>query len=212
MGQSGYDELIESLLSITENFVIQSELQNYIDSKSALSKNIYDFLSPVIFPFTETILGQTDQHYGTDLKYGLNVMNVNRLLKSKSLNNIDSQTAQNLRDLLKKTFSIGILTQLYLFHFPTQEKYSVFDLDKLQNEWVVDAVAADGVMGYYGDKQNPTCMNICDSHFRDSIGPLLKQQLGINIFRMGSFRAFFMNLYLAGALLVMNCNLKTKRT
>lgn len=208
MRQKTFNELTDCWLAIAANFAIKNELKAHIDNKFELSKKIYEYLCPVISRLNETVLGQTDQHYGKNLSYGLNI---NRLLKSKSIDIVNPQSAENLTELIMETFSFGILTQLYLFHFPTREKYSFVELYKLEKEWIVDAVAADYVMGYYGDKQNPICINILDLQFKEKIRRLLKHEFKINIFRMGSFRSFFRNLYIAGALLAMNCDRATKK-
>lgn len=58
------------------------------------------------------------------------------------------------------------------------------------------SITTDGLMGYCGDKQKPISMNINEWHFQNNVRPILKKQLGVNIFRTLNFRAFFKNLYL----------------
>ncbi len=97
-------------------------------------------------------------------------------------------------------------------NFPSRDQFRHVGLAGLEQKWEIDAVTADRVMGYYGDRRNPICMNIWTCHFDEQVQPLLRQHLKIGSFGIGKFRSFFRNLYLAGALLVMNCELATKQT
>ena len=207
MEQNKFNELTKSWLNMAENFAIKSELEAHISNNFELGYKIFEYLNPITSRFLTTAFGESIRYYDINLSYAINI---NRLLKSKNLETINSQTSENLKNLIKETFSFGMLTQLYLLDFPTREKYSLVEISKLEKDWIVEAIIADVRMGYYGDRKNPICMNIWELHFQDFVSKLLKEEFNVNIFRMGKFKSYFRNLYLAGALLVMNCDMDTE--
>jgi hypothetical protein len=48
-------------------------------------------------------------------------------------------------------------------------------------------------------------------HFSLHIGPMLKRELGIGMFGLGRHKRFFLELYLAGFLLGLECDMATKQ-
>jgi len=208
MKDKTFKEFTDKWLEIAGNFMNKDILQDRIDSKFFLSENIFEFLTPPIQRFIDTSLGRTHTNYGEELSFGYNI---NRLLKKKSFANLSPNVALNLEELIINQLLFGILTHLYLIDFPTRANYEEVDIIKLENEWIINAIAADNHIGYYGLKENPICMDIYHHHYKNKVRPILKKQIGINMFKIGAFDVYFKHLYLAGALLIMSCDLRTRK-
>jgi hypothetical protein len=195
--------------SLAEQFAIREELENIIQKKSTLAEGMFQYLEPISLQFLDIVLGKAQSHYSPSVSQA---MCINRILKSKRLEELPSEVSEIISSRLRETFYLGMLTQLYLMNFPSRDQFRHVDLVGLEHKWEIDAVTADRVMGYYGDQRNPICMNIWTCHFDEQVQPLLRQHLKIGSFGIGKFRSFFRNLYIAGALLVMDCDLATQQT
>lgn len=194
--------------SLAEQFAIREELENFIQQKSVLSEAMFKYLEPISSRFLEIVLGNAESCYSP---YVSKALCINRLLKSNPLEVLPPEVSEIISDRLRETFYLGMLTQLYLMNFPSRDQFRHVDLAGLEQKWEIDAITADIIMGYYGERSNPICMDIWTCHFSKQVQPLLKQHLRIGRFRIGKFKSFFRNLYIAGALLVMDCERATKQ-
>lgn len=179
MALNFFNNLTTSWFDIASSLTNEHQLESHIIDKFELSEKIFEHINPLSIKFIETVLGESNKHYDSNINYAFNI---NRLFKTKKNDNMSSEASKKLKELIKETFLFGSLTQLYLFNFPTREKYANVDINKLGEEWLVDAVVADKTMGYYGDKQNPICMDIWKSHFQNSVRGILKKDFKVNIF------------------------------
>jgi len=110
-------------------------------------------------------------------------------------------------DLLQETFYLGLFTQLYACSFPTREKISSVDLAQVFRKWMVDAIAPSHVLG----KMDRLITDIFQVYFSAHIEPLLKQEFRVGMFGLGRHMQFFRELYLAGFLLGLECDMATKQ-
>jgi hypothetical protein len=110
-------------------------------------------------------------------------------------------------DLLQETFYLGLFTHLYMMTFPTREKISSIDLTQVFRKWTVDAIAPSHVLG----GMHQSISDIFQAHFCLHIKPWLKQEFGIGMFGLGLNENFFRELYLAGLLLGLQCDMATKQ-
>mgnify|MGYP006424154205 CR=1 FL=1 len=207
MDSNNFERLTEEWLSLASKFATKIELESHISNKIGISNRIYNHLESVISRFMETAIGESVNYYEPNLSHAIDIK---RLLPKINCI-LNSSERQYVSEIISNTFLYGILTQLYLHHFPTRDKYLGVHSIELENKWIIDAVAADVIMGYYGDKNNPICMNIFELQFKDNVKSFLKGKFKINMFRMGKFHSYFRNLYIAGALLIMDCDLATKK-
>lgn len=186
----------------------QSANQFITSEKKQIANLVFDYLKPVCINFLNIVVGSAEPSYAKKISQGVCI---NRLLGKKALHLLPPQSSQAISQLLQETFYLGVLTHLYFFTFPTRELYGKVNIPQLQQKWEIDAIAADSVMGYYGDPKNPMCIELWEYHFNSKVITTLKSHIKIGFFGGGKYKAFFKNTYLAGALLIMNYDLSTKR-
>jgi hypothetical protein len=107
---------------------------------------------------------------------------------------------------LQKTFYFGLFTHLYIMRFRTRGKIASIDLTSVFAKWEVDAIAPSHVLG----KLPPGIIELFQAYYTSSIEPLLRNELKIGRIRIGKHRRFFYELYLAGFLLGLECDMATK--
>lgn len=186
----------------------QSVDQFVTTEKRRIANLVFDYIKSICMNFLDIVVGKAESPYAEEVSQGVCI---NRLLGKKALHLLPSQSSQTISQLLQETFYLGVFTQLYFFTFPTRECYERVNIPELQQKWEIDAIAADSVMGYYGDPKNPMCMELWEYHFETKVLNELKNHVKIGLFGSGKYQAFFRNIYLAGALLVMDFDLSTKK-
>lgn len=182
--------------------------QFVISDKKRIANIVFDYIKPICINFLNIVVGKAESSYAEEVSQGLCI---NRLLGKNALHLLPPQSSQAISQLLQETFYLGVFTQLYFFTFPTREFCEKINISQLQQKWEIDAIAADSVMGYYGDPKNPMCMELWEYHFKTKVINTLKNHIKLGFFGTGKYKAFFRNIYLAGALLVMDYDLSTKR-
>ncbi|MFQ5687079.1 MAG: hypothetical protein ACE5GV_10500 [Candidatus Scalindua sp.] len=186
----------------------QSVDQLVTAEKKRIANLVFDYIRPICINFLDIVVGKVESSYAEEVSQGVCI---NRLLGKKALHLLPPQSSQIISQLLQETFYLGVFTQLYFFTFPTREFCEKVNIPQLQQKWEIDAIAADSVMGYYGDPKNPMCIELWEYHFATKVNSALKNHVKIGFFGAGKYKAFFRNIYLAGALLVMDYDLSTKR-
>ena len=185
----------------------QSVDQFVTGDKNRIASIVFDYIKPICINFLDIVVGKAESLYNKGVSQGVCI---NRLLGEKPLHLLPHQSSQTISQLLQETFYLGVFTHLYFFTFPTREFCNKVNIPQLQQKWEIDAIAADSVMGYYGDPKNPMCMKLWEYHFETKVINTLKDHVKIGLFGAGKCKAFFRNIYLAGALLVMDYDLSTK--
>jgi hypothetical protein len=185
----------------------QSVNQFVTAEKKRIAELVFNYLKPVCINFLNIVVGMAKSSYAKEVSQGVCI---NRLLGKQSLNLLPSQSSQTISQLLQETFYLGVFTHLYFFIFPTRELCEKVSIQQLQKKWEIDAIAADHVMGYYGNPNDPICMELWEYHFNSKVINTLKSHIKIGFFGEGKYKAFFRNIYIAGALLVMEYDLSTK--
>ena len=186
----------------------QSVNQFVTSKKKRIANLVFDYLKPVCINFLNIVVGRAESSYAKEVSQGVCI---NRLLGEKTLHLLPPQSPQIISQLLQETFYLGVFTHLYFFTFPTRELCEKVNIPQLQQKWEIDAISADSVMGYYGDPKNPICIELWEYHFNSKVINTLKSHIKIGFFGAGKYKAFFKNTYIAGALLIMNYDLSTKR-
>jgi len=185
----------------------QSVDEFVIAEKRRTAKLVFDYIKPICINFLDIVVGKAESSYAEEVSYGVCI---NRLLKKTPLNVLPSESSEAISKLLQETFYLGVFTHLYFFTYPTREFYDRVSIPQLEKKWQIDAIAADHVIGYYGGRNNPMCMELWKYHFEKKVNNELKNNIKMGSFRAGKYKAFFRNIYLAGALLVMGYDLSTK--
>ena len=186
----------------------QSVNQLVTSEKKQIANLVFDYLKPVCINFLNIVVGSAESSYAKEVSEGVCI---NRLLGEKAIHLLPPESSQSISQLLQETFYLGVFTHLYFFTFPTRELCENVNIPQLQQKWEIDAIAADSVMGYYGDPKNPMCVELWEFHFNSKGFNTLKSLVKIGFFGGGKYKAFFKNIYIAGALLIMNYDLSTKR-
>lgn len=186
----------------------QSANQFVTSDKKRIAELVFNYLKPVCINFLNIVVGMGESSYAEEVSQGVCI---NRLLGKKSLDLLPTQSSQTISQLLQETFYLGVFTHLYFFTFPTRELGEKVSIPQLQQKWEIDAIVADHVMGYYGDPNNPICMELWEYHFNSTVINTLKNHIKIGFFGAGKYKAFFRNIYIAGALLVMYYDLSTEK-
>ena len=135
---------------------------------------------------------------------------INRILKPEDFIPVNPDVKARINELLEETFYLGVFSHLYLWKFETRNISQNVDRAQLFQNWQIDAISADYVMGYYGDPENPVLMNLWEYHYQTYVMLVLESNLNLSPFQEGVFKSYFRNLYIAGALLVMDYDLSTK--
>ncbi|MEA2005795.1 MAG: hypothetical protein U9O50_05995 [Acidobacteriota bacterium] len=211
MNSYDYETWSQFWISTTSHYTkvsLESVNQFVTSEKKRVANLVFEHIKPICIYFLNIVVGKTQSTCSQEVSEGVCI---NRLLGKKALHLLPQRSSQTISQLLQETFLLGVFTHLYFFTFPTREFYKKVDLQQLQQKWETDAIAADFVMGYYGDPKNPVCMELWKYHFNTTVINKLKNHVKIGFFGAGKYKAFFRNIYLAGALLVMEYDLATKR-
>jgi hypothetical protein len=185
----------------------QSVNQFITPEKNRVANLVFEHIKPICIYFLNIVVGKTQSSHSPEVSQGVCI---NRLLGKTPLHLLPQDSSQTISQLLQETLYLGVFTHLYFFTFPTRELYGKVDIHQLQQTWEIEAIAADYVMGYYGDPKNPMCMELWEYHFNKRVINTLKKHVKIGFFGEGKYKAFLKNLYLGGALLVMHYDLATK--
>ena len=175
--------------------------------KEKIANLVFNYIKPICINFIDIVVGKTESSYAEEVSQGVCI---NRLLGKNALHLLPSQSSQTISQLLQETFYLGVFTHLYFFTFPTRELYERVNIPQLQQKWEIDAIAADSVVGYYGDPKDPMCMELWEYHYNTKAITALKKNIKIGFIGAGKYKAFFRNIYIAGALLVTYYDLATK--
>jgi hypothetical protein len=184
----------------------QSVDQFVTSDKRRIASLVFDYIKPICINFLDIVVGNAESIYYKNLSQGVCI---NRLLGGGGLHLLSSQSSQTISQLLQETFYLGVFTHLYCCTFPTREFCNKVNILQLQQKWEIDAIAADHVINDYG-APDPMLMNLWEYHFDTKVINALKNHVKMGFFKAGKYKSFFRNIYLAGALLVMDYDLSTK--
>ena len=209
-----YETWSQFWISTTSHYALvslkqpQSVNEFVTPEKNQIANLVFNYIKPICINFLNIVVGTAKSSYAEEVSQSVCI---NRLLGKKALHFLPHQTSETISQFLQETFYLGVFTHLYFFAFPTREFCEKVNIQQLQQKWEMDAIAADSVMGYYGYPKNPMCMELWEYHFETKVNNALKNHVKIGFFGVGKYKAFFRNIYLAGALLVMDYDLSTKR-
>jgi len=76
---------------------------------------------------------------------------------------------------------------------------------------LLDALVADKIMGkFYQGEGGRMAKDLFDNRYSSTCEPLLKNEMMVGFFKRGMCKAFFRNIYWAGALLGVQYDMATK--
>ncbi|MFC1509494.1 hypothetical protein ACFL60_07410 [Candidatus Omnitrophota bacterium] len=181
---------------------LRAELEAH--DKLRLAALVFKRVEPECITFMRIVIGESRSMTYADSR-SREVLCYNRLLKIP-IQQMSRELQGKTIDLLQETFCLGLFTQLYAIGFPTREKISTVDLSQVFQKWMVDAISPSHVLG----KMDRTITDIFEFYFRVHIEPFIKQEFRVGFFGLGRHMGFFRELYLAGFLLGLECDMATK--
>jgi len=168
--------------------------------KTRVAKTVFEALYGLCRDFIAVVTGDRQSHISEGVCY-------NRLLKENRIQGLADPTRKKTKRLLRESFYLGVMTHLYVFTFPTRDRIPTLDLESIRAKWELESIAPSHVLG----QLDRLITDIGESHFASSVAPFIKQAFGVGMFAMGKHRAFFRELFHAGILLCMKCDLATKQ-
>lgn len=121
---------------------------------------------------------------------------------------VSENVSEKLFEVIGKVFFFGLILHLTAMAFPTRSNTEKVDCSALVREWIVEALIANRIMKSYV-KDAPLVMSVYRYLFQSEIEPFLKSDLNLGWWKRGKCESFFENLFLAGALLGMQFDMKT---
>ncbi len=197
-----FEHWTERWISTASSFIVDvSDLRHELESRDKLriAEMVYDHLLLACTDFLDFVTGKVQDNTSEGICY-------NRLLPLP-IQSLASQVRDEVINLLNTSFYMGVMTQLFLFDFPTRDKIPSVEIDSIIPGWRLDAIVASNVVG----KMPPVINDIAERHFRESVEPFLKKSFSVGILRMGRHKAFHREVFYAGLLLVMECDMASKR-
>lgn len=134
-----------------------------------------------------------------------------RFLGEPSVSALPKQAGDKLSNTLDAIFFSGLNFHFFWATFPTRKEYKNVDIDALKSKWMLEALIADKTMGkFYQREGGQMAKDLFDIRYSTTCEPLLKQEIKVGFFKRGMCKAFFKNIYWAGALLGVQYDMATK--
>jgi hypothetical protein len=201
MDQAQFDRWTDLWIEVASNVIVNvADLRGELKArdKLRLAALVFGRIEPECAAFMRIVIGESWSDTSEGVCY-------NRLAKIP-IHQMPRELQSGIINLLQETFYLGLFTTLYLMHFPTRAKISSVDLTRVFEKWRVDAIAPSHVLG----RMDPGIKEIFEVRCTSHIEPFLKDNFGIGRIAIGKHRRFFLELYLAGFLLGLECDMATK--
>jgi len=184
------------------------QFKDLVEKREKSVEEIYNYLSMLCSHFLKVVIDEAEPHsLHPSIK---EAVCINRLLGKNSLETLSTGVAQILKQQLYDNFYFGLLGHLYLYDYPSRDKYYLVDINLLEREWERETIVANlGLRGY--TDAMPLIKVIYEYNFANDYRPFLKSNIGVGMFRMGRYKSFYRNINFAGALLVLMCDLTTNK-
>jgi hypothetical protein len=143
--------------------------------------------------------------------YGKAICFPYRFLGKPSITSLPKQAGDKLSNTLDDIFFAGLNFHFFWATFPTRKEYKNINTDALRGKWLLDALVADKIMGkFYQGEGGRMAKDLFDNRYSSTCEPLLKNEIRVGFFKRGMCKAFFRNIYWAGALLGVQYDMATK--
>ena len=199
-----YDVMQTKWMDLGCLFAERTRLQEHVSKDSDVRRGLFDHLQSIGDEFISVVSDETIGLYSPDVEQALNF---NRISKGYDVRT--STIREKYRGYFESTFFLGMLTHINIWQFPTRGLYSKVSPDSLKASWVINAITADREMSGYGGT-NTIVMGLFEQYYERYVKPDIKKDFNVGMFGIGKYNSYFRNLYLAGAYLVMTCEMATK--
>lgn len=170
---------------------------------------------PVVLEISEPFLRSTkDIEAANNISipdYGKAICFPYRFLGKPSTSSLPTQEGAQLSNTLDDIFFAGLNFHFFWATFPTRKEYKNINTEALMGKWLLDALVADKIMGkFYRGEGGQMANNLFDIRYSSTCEPFLKKDIRVGFFKRGMCKAFFRNIYWAGALLGVQYDMATK--
>lgn len=170
---------------------------------------------PVVLKISELFLGSAkDIEVANSISipdYGKAICFPYRFLGKPDVSAFPNQAGDKLSNTLDSIFFSGLNFHFFWATFPTRKEYKNVDIDTLKSKWLLEALVADKTMGkFYQGEGGQIAKDLFDIRYSTTCEPLLKQEIKVGFFKRGMCKAYFKNIYWAGALLGVQYDMATK--
>ncbi len=200
-----YNKMQKKWIKIATTFVEKNQIEEHLNKTSDINKGLFNYLGEIAEDYLQIVTNGHTYNRSEGIHY---ILGFNRIAKDYNVNNFE--IVNKYRNYLETIFYLGMLTQLNAHAFPTRHLYKKVSLDEIRAEWFISAITADVEMKGYG-ANNPIVMGIFNQYYNNDVRTDIKTDFNVGSFGIGKFDSFFKNLFLAGAYLVMICELATKK-
>lgn len=205
MNNNDFDSIINRFEKITREFINNEFLKSeeYINMK-VIANQIFNLTSDKSNMLLEVVKGnESGQIIG--LPNSSAICFKTRFLGDDLLkSDIKTQLDKSIEDI----YYFGFLQHQFLWGFPTRHKVNSVNIEDLFAEYYPKALIADIVLkGYMKDSSKTHA--ILKYYYDVNMEKFIKNELRIGFFKRVLCKSFFKNLYLSGALLGMEFDMKT---
>ncbi|MDD4923398.1 MAG: hypothetical protein PHF74_01010 [Dehalococcoidales bacterium] len=123
----------------------------------------------------------------------------NRILKKQSIELLPSNIKDEIDDVIKGSFLLGLASYLYLYDNPSRNEFENADAAAVMKKLASNILDSSGKMRKYNKKLNTIPILIFEKYFDNCIAPVLNSKLNLGLLQCASARSYFTNLFFSGA-------------
>ncbi len=158
----------------------------------------YQRIQPLCKSFIEVLQGKNG---GEDIALpGLKSKSCfyNRILNKQSRELLPSNLSDEIDDILKSSFLLGLTSHLYLYDNPSRNGFENADAYAVMKKLAPDMMGSSGKMRKYNKKLNTIPILIFENYFDNRIAPVLNGKLNLGLLKCATARSYFTNLFFSG--------------
>ena len=191
---TGLYQSIASSVTKTEGYFATEEFQKLKESNGIA----YEKIKPLCKSLIEVMQGKNS---GEDIalhdlqgKIGF----YNRILKKQPKDKLPSDTIDEIDEIIKDSFLLGLSVHLYLCDNPSRNGFENVDSASIIKIIAPYIMASSGKMRKYNKKFNTIPILIFENYFDSHIARVLNSKLDLGLLQCASARNYFTNLFFAG--------------
>jgi len=176
------------------------ETDDFIEKKSE-SERVYVYLSPLGESLLSLIKGLSAGATGVERAVQSVLCFFPKFFRVETISQLPESTARQLIDAIDQTHFLGLASHLVLCNHPHRHEIESLDRSQLYYKFLKVSGKADAEMRAYNKNLNGIPEAVFQQQFRESVEPLLKNELKVGFWKMGKLRSHFRNIFFAGTIL-----------
>jgi hypothetical protein len=186
---------IATSVTNTEGYFATPDFQKTEEANNIAYKKIEPLCKSVIEVLQDKNSGENISLPGLQSKVGF----YNRILKKIPKEKLPSDTINEIDNIIKNSFLLGLISHLYLLDNPTRNGFENADAASIVKILAPYIMASSAKMRKYNKKFNTIPILIFENYFDNQIAPVLNGKLDLGLLQTASSRNYFTNLFFAGA-------------